>query len=297
VSLFLDFSRSFAAAVTEELERLLPLESEPPGKLHRAMRYSIFAGGKRVRPALVGAVGETFGASREDLLPGAAAVEMIHTFSLVHDDLPGLDDDDLRRGVPTVHRKFDEATAVLVGDALLNLGLHVLASMPDQAPAERRVRAVELIADAVGTRGMIGGQMGDIECEESWPEDAAAMLEWVHSHKTGALIAASLRLGGIYAGVGDEEDQMLAGLGRCIGLMFQIADDILDIEGTSDALGKMAQKDQAAEKLTYPALYGLEQSRSRLWSLHDEAREISAGMPDGGELFISLVDYLAQRDR
>ena len=295
--MFPGFLKEFATSVGGELDRLLPAENRHPQTLHRAMRYSIFAGGKRVRPALVAAAGETYGASLAALLPGAAAIEMIHTFSLVHDDLPGLDDDDLRRGVPTVHRKFDEATAVLVGDALLNLGLQVLATQPTRLDASVRARAVGLVAEAVGAGGMIGGQMSDIESERAWPADAESMLEWIHGHKTGALIVASLRLGGLYAGVGEEEDRRLRELGERIGLMFQIADDILDVEGSAHALGKAAQKDNAARKLTYPALHGLEASRDFLWNLHDEAREIAGSLPAGGALFVSLADYLARRDR
>jgi hypothetical protein len=176
------------AAVDAELDRLLPAAHEPPERLHEALRYSVFAGGKRVRPALLLLAGEVTGARRADLLAGAAALEMIHTYSLVHDDLPALDDDDLRRGRPTVHRQFDEATAILAGDSLLTLGLTVLAAEPAKASASRRRRAVELVGEAIGTRGMIGGQMGDLEAEDRWPDDAPAMLEWIHRRKTGALI-------------------------------------------------------------------------------------------------------------
>ena len=165
---FVEFARGLRTEVEAELGRLLPPDSEPPSVLHRAMRYSVFAGGKRVRPALVVLGGEAFGAPREDLLAPAAALEMVHTFSLVHDDLPALDNDDLRRGRPTVHREFDEATAVLVGDALLNLGLSVLMQLPATASASRLLRAASLVAEAVGTSGMIGGQMADLEAENDW---------------------------------------------------------------------------------------------------------------------------------
>ncbi len=293
--------RAFAAALHPEIEaaldELLPAAGAPPARLHAAMRYSVFAGGKRIRPALAVLAGETYGAGRADLLPGAAALELIHTFSLVHDDLPALDDDDLRRGRPTVHREFDEATAVLVGDALLNLGLAIIAGRPDGAPAERRLRALSVVAEAVGTDGMIGGQMADLEAEEHWPEDAGTALESIHRRKTGALLAAALRLGGITAGAGDLEDARLAALGHQLGLMFQIADDILDVEGTPDILGKSARKDLAARKLTYPALHGLDRSRRMLAAVRDEALAGVADLPAGREMFVSLVDYLSRRDR
>ncbi len=293
--------RSFAATLHPEIEvaldELLPPASEPPERLHAAMRYSVFAGGKRIRPALVVLAGETFGAARGELRPGAAALELIHTFSLVHDDLPALDDDDLRRGRATVHKQFDEATAVLVGDALLNLGLAIVATSPASIPATRRMRALALVADAVGTRGMIGGQMADLEAEAHWSEDPAAQLEGIHRRKTGALLAASLRLGAVTAGVDEVEDARLAAFGQRLGLMFQIADDILDLEGTPDTLGKSTRKDVAARKLTYPALYGLDRSKQMLAALRDEALDDVAALPARREMFLSLVDYLSSRDR
>jgi geranylgeranyl diphosphate synthase, type II len=294
---FLEFAAELRPAVEAELDRLLPADSEVPEVLHRAMRYSVFAGGKRVRPALVVLAGETFGVARADLLPGAAALEMIHTFSLVHDDLPALDDDDLRRGRPTVHREFDEATAVLVGDALLNLGLLTLMTEPAGGASAARLRAAVLVAEAVGTAGMIGGQMADLEAEDSWPEAPEAALEAIHRRKTGALLTAALRVGGAGAGSDAEQDAVLTALGHSLGLMFQIGDDLLDVESDAATLGKTAGKDREARKLTYPSLYGVARAREMLGDVRRAALEQVARLPRSRELFTSLVDYLCQRDR
>lgn len=294
---FKDFARELRPRIEAELDSWLPPENADPANLHRAMRYSVFAGGKRIRPALVVLAGETFGASRSLLMPGAAALEMIHTFSLVHDDLPALDDDDLRRGRPTVHCEFDEATAVLVGDALLNLGLQVLMEHPAAASAECRLRSASLVADAVGTFGMIGGQMADLEAEDAWPESPEAVLDSIHRRKTGALLTVALRIGGAQAGVDDAGDRVLSGLGRCLGLMFQIGDDLLDVEGDSETLGKTAGKDEDARKLTYPSLYGVDASRRKLGEVRSEALGLAGVLPRSRELFQSLIDYLYERDR
>lgn len=294
---FVELASELRPLVDGVLDRLLPPADAPPARLHEAMRYSVFAGGKRVRPVLVVMTGEVWGASRERLLPGAAALEMIHTFSLVHDDLPALDDDELRRGRPTVHTRYDEATAVLVGDGLLALGLEVLAERPGELPAERRLQATSIVARAVGTAGMIGGQMDDLLAEDDWPARPAEALESIHRRKTGELLTACLRVGGVYAGCGAEEDRLLSALGESVGLMFQIADDILDIEGSPDTTGKSARKDVEARKLTYPALYGLERSRAMLSEVRERALAQTARLPAGHDRFASLVDYLARRDR
>ena len=283
-------------AVEEELDRLLPPPTEAPARLHEAMRYAVFAGGKRLRPALCLLAGELYGADRARLLPGAAALEMIHTFSLVHDDMPALDDDDLRRGQPTVHCRYDEATALLVGDALLNLALTVLVSRPREAPADTRLRAARVVGGAVGTHGMIGGQMADLEAERAWPEDARAALESIHRRKTGDLIIASMRIGGIYAGAGEQADRLLTALAERLGLMFQISDDILDVEGSDETLGKTAGKDARAHKLTYPALLGLEESRRMLAGLATEAGQLVDELPADGEVVRALIHFVATRD-
>ncbi len=294
---FADFSLAVRPEVEAALAELLPRGEEEPQVLHEAMRYSVFAGGKRVRPALVVLAGETYGVSREALLPGAAALEMVHTFSLVHDDLPALDDDDLRRGRPTVHKQFDEATAVLVGDALLNLGLQTLMTRPEAVGPDRRLRAATLVAEAVGTYGMIGGQMADLGAENDWPKAPEAALEAIHRRKTGALLTSALRVGGAYGALDDESDALLTDLGRCLGLMFQIGDDVLDVEGDSLTLGKTAGKDLKARKLTYPSLYGLEASHEMLRQARTEALALVRRLPASHEIFESLVDYLCDRDR
>ena len=263
--------------VDATLERLLPAAAQWPGRLHAAMRYSAMAPGKRIRPALVVLAGEALGAHRDPLLGPAAALELLHAYSLVHDDLPALDDDDLRRGRATLHRQFDEATAILAGDALLTLGLTLLAREPASAAAETRRRAVELVGTAIGTGGMIGGQVEDLEAEAAWPQDPQAALERIHRGKTGALLVAALRLGGLHGGASPPVDERLRELGERLGLMFQIADDILDVEASTEQLGKSAGKDAAAQKLTYAGLYGVDESRARLAALRDEATAILAG--------------------
>ena len=295
------FTRLLAEArakVDGELERLLPAVGQPPARLHEAMRYSVFAGGKRLRPALVMLAGRTFGAVTADLLAGAAAVEMVHTYSLIHDDLPALDNDDLRRGQPTLHRRFDEATAILAGDALLTLGLTVLAEHPEALAGELRAGAVALVGRAIGTGGMIGGQAEDLAAESGWPagpEAAAAALDRIHRGKTGALLTASLRLGGVYAAVSPAEDLILRDLGGTVGLLFQIRDDILDVEGSASALGKTPGKDAAASKLTYPALHGLDRSRERLKELGQEAMDRIADLPRERESWEQLIAFLDHR--
>ncbi|HVR29722.1 MAG TPA: farnesyl diphosphate synthase [Thermoanaerobaculia bacterium] len=283
-------------AVERTLERLLPAANLEPVRLHSAMRYSIFAGGKRVRPALVVLAGEIHGAPRESLLGPAAAMELIHTFSLVHDDLPALDDDDLRRGRPTVHRQFDEALAILAGDALLNHALACLAREPLSAPGEVRARAVVITGEAVGSLGMIGGQVADLEAEHRWPDHPEQALESIHRRKTGSLLVASLLLGGIHADAGEGELDLLRRLGEALGLLFQIGDDLLDVEGSAATLGKAAGKDAAARKLTYPGLYGVEESRRRLDLVAEEARELAAALPRSQDTVRSLIRYLGERE-
>ncbi len=240
------------------LERLLPAETRHPVSIHKAMRHSVFAGGKRLRPILCREAGRMVAgilpAGIEEL---GAALEMLHTYSLIHDDLPALDNDDLRRGRPTCHVVFGEAIAILAGDALQTQAYEVLARL--QCPAEERTRIIEEIAHATGTiDGMIGGQVVDVEAEHSKPD--LATLEYIHRAKTAALITASLVSGGLYAGGADDEIKRLRSFGQQIGLAFQIVDDVLDVTQTSQQLGKTAGKDMAAEKTTYPALFGIDES-------------------------------------
>jgi geranylgeranyl diphosphate synthase type II len=242
----------------EALERLLPPGTAHPPTIHQAMRHSVFAGGKRLRPILVMEAARMIaGALPAGVVDLGAAVEMIHTYSLIHDDLPALDNDDLRRGRPTCHKAFGEATAILAGDALQTYAYEVLAKLP--CPAQARVRIIAETAHATGTiEGMIGGQVMDLEAEHKHPD--AAALEYIHRSKTGALITACLVNGGIYAGGSDEDIERLRCFGRKAGLAFQIADDILDVTQTSEQLGKTAGKDLKSDKATYPSLYGLEKS-------------------------------------
>ena len=294
MKIFQEYLEGVVPRAEGALDELLPPAA---GRLTEAMRYSVFAGGKRIRPGLVVLAGEAFGAPRAGLLAGAAAMEMIHTFSLVHDDLPALDDDDLRRGRPTVHKQFDEALAILVGDALLNLGLLCLARQPVSADAATRAGAVGVVAEAVGSEGMIGGQALDLEVEASWPEDPESTLHAIHHAKTGALLTACLRLGGIYAGVATNEDRLLQVIGNAVGLLFQIGDDILDVESSTEILGKTAGKDERARKLTYPGLFGIEESRRKLAAIAEQALGLTQSLPSHREVFESLIGYLSERDR
>lgn len=251
--------------VDAELERLLPSENDRPSAIHQAMRYSVFAGGKRVRPILCIESFRIFSSDVTSVLAVSCALEFIHTYSLIHDDLPALDNDDLRRGRPTCHKKFGEAMAILAGDALLTLAFETLAGAP-LLPAER-VALVREIASAAGTRdGMVGGQVADLEAEGK--KITAEMLEYIHRSKTAALIRASIVAGAIAAGATDEDRDRLRTFGGLIGWAFQVTDDILDVEESSAALGKTAGKDQAQQKATYPALLGLEKS-------HEFARDLA----------------------
>jgi len=245
--------------VDSALERLLPAADAPPPSIHKAMRYSIFAGGKRVRPILCLESARIFTAQLDPVFPVACSLEFIHTYSLIHDDLPALDNDDLRRGKPTSHKVFGEAIAILTGDALLTLAFEALATAP--LDAARSVAVLSEIARAAGTRnGMVGGQVADLEAEskKATPET----LEYIHRSKTAALIRASVVSGAIAGGAAPEDVARLRRFGENIGWAFQVVDDILDVEESSAALGKTAGKDQAQNKATYPALFGLERSHA-----------------------------------
>ena len=252
--------------VEEALERLLPPETKPPPSIHQAMRYSVFAGGKRIRPILCLESARIFAADVTPVLHPACALEFIHTYSLIHDDLPALDNDDLRRGKPTCHKKFGEANAILAGDALLTLAFQTIGEAP--VAAERRVAILTEIAAGAGTvNGMVGGQVADLEAEGKsvGPE----MLEYIHRSKTAALIRAAVVSGAVCAGAGKEDAARLRRFGEAIGLLFQVTDDILDVEESSAALGKTAGKDMAQKKATYPAVFGLERS-------HQIAQELTS---------------------
>jgi geranylgeranyl pyrophosphate synthase len=273
--------------IEEVLARTLDIDGGATPRLLQAMRYSTLAGGKRVRPVLVYATGEALGASLETLDAPAAAVELIHVYSLVHDDLPAMDNDDLRRGRPTCHRAFDEATAILVGDALQARAFEVLTQSPAGIAPAARLEALRVLADAIGTRGMAGGQAIDLESVKQSLDEPA--LERMHRQKTGALIQASVLLGAICAGVAPAvERAALAEFGAEIGLAFQIQDDILDVEGTTQSLGKRAGADADRVKPTYPSVLGLE--RSRAAALAGRDRAIAALAPLGPR-FTHLAEF------
>ncbi len=265
---------AWRARVEATLQRALPPATESPQRLHAAMRHAALDGGKRMRPLLVYATGTAFGADAASLDSPAAAVELIHAYSLVHDDLPAMDDDSLRRGKPTVHVAFDEATAILAGDALQSLAFELLAEAP--LPGDKRVAMLRELAVAAGARGMCGGQALDIDATGNGASISVEALQRLHALKTGALLRASIRLGALAAGVDPATMQRLDQFADALGLAFQVRDDLLDIEGDSATLGKTAGKDAAQAKATFPALLGVEGSRARLQALASTMHEALA---------------------
>ena len=289
-----DYLKQRCQLVDQALERFLPEASELPASLHGAMRYSVFAGGKRVRPVLMLAACETVGGALEEALPAACAMEMIHTYSLIHDDLPAMDDDDFRRGNPTNHKVYGEATAILAGDALLTEAFILLSRGEEGGDAAARLRVIGEIAHASGSRGMVGGQVVDMESEGKGEIDLAT-LSYIHTHKTGALIRASVRAGAILGGASAQGLDALTRYGDAIGLAFQIADDILDVEGTTEELGKDAGSDQARGKATYPALVGLEASKARAHELVQMALDALACFDERAEPLRAIASYIVKR--
>ena len=277
------------------LDRLIPLETQYPESIHKAMRHSVFAGGKRLRPVLCLEAGKMVAGSLPSKIEElGAALEMLHTYSLIHDDLPALDNDDLRRGRPTCHKVFGEALAILAGDALQTQAYEVLARL--ECPAEARVQIIEEIARDTGTRdGMIGGQVVDLEAEHTQP--TADMLEYIHRAKTAALITASLVSGGLYAGARKNEVAKLRAFGQSIGLAFQIVDDVLDVTQTSEQLGKTAGKDTASQKATYPARFGIEESVGKADSLVNAALLELESFGERAETLKELARYLVERKK
>jgi len=281
--------------VDTALDRWVPAESQDPSIIHRAMRYSLFAGGKRVRPLLAMAAAEAVSDRVTGIESAACSLELIHTYSLIHDDLPALDNDDLRRGRPTCHKVFGDAMAILAGDALLTLAFEALAKLPD-VDADRRIRLVAELATASGTvGGMIGGQVNDLEGEGQPP--TAVLLESIHHAKTGALLRASVRMGALYAGADDAQLSALTCFGEHIGLAFQIVDDVLDVEQSSEALGKTAGKDAQQQKITFPAVYGLERSRAMAEQERLAAHLALRTFGDRAERLLQLADLIVQRTR
>ncbi|HEY7675844.1 MAG TPA: farnesyl diphosphate synthase [Candidatus Methylomirabilis sp.] len=280
--------------VDAALEHWLPQPGDRPPKVHEAMRHSVFAGGKRLRPLLVLLACEAVGGDTEDAMPAAVALEMIHTYSLIHDDLPAMDDDDYRRGRPTCHRVYGEAIAILAGDALLTQAFLVLGDpAAARVPPARRLQIIAEVAEAAGSRGMVGGQAMDI-LSEGHEIDRPTLL-YLHTHKTGALIRAAVRVGGIAGGADGEAMQALTRYGERIGLAFQIVDDILDIEGAAAEMGKTAGSDLRRKKATYPALMGLEESRRQAAHLLQEAKDALRPLGEKGAVLAALADFVGSR--
>ncbi|MBI3625340.1 MAG: polyprenyl synthetase family protein [Candidatus Rokubacteria bacterium] len=273
-------------AVDEALERYLPAKDAPPATVHEAMRYSVFAGGKRLRPILVIAGAEAVGGTMERVLPTACAFELIHTYSLIHDDLPAMDDDDYRRGRLTNHKVFGEAIAILAGDALLTLAFALLAE-------HASLEVMKEVSRAAGTFGMIGGQVADIQSEGKSVD--AETLEYIHRHKTAALIRCALRSGALLAGAAPSALRAISEAGSHLGLAFQIVDDILDVEGSLEALGKTAGSDRRKKKVTYPDHFGLEASRLKAKSLIEDAKAALAPLGPRAEPIWALADFIFQR--
>lgn len=276
------------------LHQLLPAETLYPEVIHQAMAYSVFAGGKRFRPVLCLAACEVVGGSWQQALDGACAMECIHTYSLIHDDLPGMDDDDYRRGKLTNHKVFGEGMAILAGDALLTYAFEILSNMDDGSNSTQILQIIKEVSRASGTAGMIGGQVVDILSEQE--KSTADLLNYIHNHKTGALIEVSVRMGAILGGANAEQLAALTQYARQLGLAFQITDDILDVVGDASKIGKPVGSDEKNEKATFPAFYGLEQSR--LMAKQAVEAAIAALDPFGqqGEILVQMAQYLLRRE-
>jgi geranylgeranyl diphosphate synthase type II len=289
---FAEYLRAQQKGVDEALHRALPPESMPPESIHKAMRYSLFAGGKRLRPVLCMAAAEAVSDDPAGIEHAACTLELIHTYSLIHDDLPAMDNDDMRRGRPTCHKVFGEAMAILAGDGLLTLAFLLLAQL-DCDPV-RRARLAEELALGSGTvGGMIAGQVHDIEGEGK--HATFSLLESIHRAKTGALLRASLRMGGIYAGADEEQLAALSCYGDHAGLAFQIVDDVLDVEESSETLGKTAGKDAKQKKITFPAVYGIERSRAMAEEERMAAHLALRPFDDRADRLRQLADYIVKR--
>lgn len=281
--------------VEQALELYLPPEASYPAILHEAMRYSVFAGGKRLRPILLLMAAEMCAKPVTEVLFAAAAIEMIHTYSLIHDDLPALDNDDLRRGKPTSHKKYGEDVAILAGDALLTLAFQIMTdpTQKNQGTLQAVLSATYELAVAAGTYGMVGGQVMDMQAEKRQiqPEE----LEYIHSHKTGKLLTAAVRIGAILADATPAQLEAISTYGEKAGLAFQIVDDLLDVESSTETLGKSVHSDESRQKATYPALYGLERSRMMAQQLLDEAKRALHSFGDRAYYFTLLADYIYTR--
>jgi len=278
---YLDVKRRM---IEQAMDRYLPSEKTEPETIHKAMRYSVFAGGKRLRPILALASFELVNGKGTYIIPAACALEFLHTYSLIHDDLPCMDDDDLRRGKPTLHKVFGEGMAVLAGDALHALAFEILLKTKNSDVLEEVVKAI-------GTQGMIGGQVADLEAEGK--KISPSQVEYIHSHKTGALIKASIRVGAMLGGADRKKLDALSRFGQKIGLAFQITDDILDVEGKEEVIGKKTGADQT--KATYPKVFGLEKSKKMARELAQSAKKDLAIFDEKKTIFDKLADYIVSR--
>ena len=287
-----DYSRWF----NTELEAFFPLPEGRERRVVEAMRYSVMNGGKRLRPFLVSASASLFGLSRAQTLNTAAALEMLHSYSLIHDDLPAMDNDDLRRGMPTCHRRFDEATAILAGDGLLTYAFEIL-SRPETADSQTRIELISLLSkDAGAFRGMIAGQMLDLCAEQSPEEDNARLITRIEVLKTGCLIRFACEAGALLGGAAPEQRQALVTYARAIGQTFQISDDILDIEGSPELMGKTLNKDRQQGKVTFVSLYGLEQAKAIAADLTEQAKTALRPFGAPAEELCSLADFIITRN-
>jgi geranylgeranyl diphosphate synthase type II len=289
------YVRECTRLVNDGLNRYTPAASVHPASLHEAIRYSLFAGGKRIRPLLCIASAAAVGGSAEDVLPTACALEMIHTFSLIHDDLPAIDNDDIRRGLPTSHKKFGEAIAVLAGDALHTLAFTTIVVHQQAARAETVVNVVRSLALASGTLGMVGGQVDDIACEGK--SISADTLRSIHERKTGALLNAAIETGAILSEASDSELAALRSYSDQIGLAFQIVDDILDVTGDDATLGKPSGSDIKNDKATYPKLFGLDESNRLAHSAADSAVAALSSLGPNAEPLRCFARFIVSRDK
>lgn len=281
--------------VDRALDSALPKESEPPAVLHSAIRYSLFVGGKRLRPLLALAGAEVAGADPKIALPLACALECIHTFSLIHDDLPAIDNDDLRRGHPTNHKVYGEAVAILAGDALLTLAFELIARCREHAAADAVLDVIAMVSTASGTRGMVGGQVTDIECEGK-SNLGIATVESIHARKTGALLTASLLAGARLADAPKALMDSLAEYGKHMGLAFQITDDLLDLQGDAARIGKPVGSDLKHDKATYPKLLGIAESQALARRSSDSAIQALADLGPEADPLRALARYMVERD-
>lgn len=290
-----DFLAAKAEAVNTALDEYLPAEDKKPTKLHESMRYSTLMGGKRLRPVLTLTVANSlFGVEEERIMPAAAAVELVHNYSLIHDDLPCMDDDDYRRGKLANHKVFGDAVAVLSGDALLTYAFELLTELDGDFTADRILQVSKELSRSAGSRGMVGGQVADIMAEGK--DMGEIDLEFIHRYKTGALLQAAVRTGAILGGADKEELTALTIYAENIGLSFQIIDDILDIVGDEEKLGKEVGSDEGKDKVTFPSVYGLEESREMAYKKIQAAKEAIGSFGEDAELLVQLADYIIERD-